>query len=145
MLTWHNIQIIVRKVSYIFDEWWSARSVISIRIILFLNDKSNVVLVLSCNADMAQHFNHCKKSVLYIWRMMMGALIHQHSYNTVLNDKPNVVLVLTCNVDLTQHSNHCKKSFLYNFRMMNGELSYQHSYHCYYKTWMLIVDWWLSR
>ena len=40
---------------------------------------------------------------------MMGALIHQHSYNTVLNDKRNVVLVLSCNADLTHHSNHCKK------------------------------------
>jgi len=141
MLTWHSIRNIVRKVFYIFYEWWWARSAINIGIILFLNDKSNVVLVLSCNADLAQHLNHCKKNVLYIWRMMMGALIHQHSYNTVLNDKLNVVLVLTCNVDLAQHSNHCKKSFLYNFRMMNGELSYQHSYHCSYKN--LNDDCWL--
>ena len=68
---------------------------------------------------------------------MIGALIHQHSYNTVINDKRNVALVLICNVDLLQHSfkivndksngvlvlccngdlayhsKHCKKSFLY--------------------------------
>ena len=30
------------------------------------NDKRNVVLVLSCNADLAQHLIHCKKSLLYI-------------------------------------------------------------------------------
>ena len=44
---------------------------------------------------------------------MIGALIHQHSFNTVLNDNSNVVLVLNCNVDLAQHSKHGKKSFLY--------------------------------
>jgi len=31
---------------------------------------------------------------------MIGALIHQHSYNTVLNEKRYVVLVLICNADL---------------------------------------------
>ena len=39
---------------------------------------------------------------------MIGALSHQHSYNTVLNDKRNVALVLICNVDLAQHSKQCK-------------------------------------
>jgi len=39
--------------------------------------------------------------VLYISRMMIGVLSHQHLYNTVYNDKPYVVLVLICNVDLT--------------------------------------------
>jgi len=81
MLTWYNIQIIVRKVTYIFDEWWSARSAINIRIILFLNDKSNVVLVLTSNVDLAQHSNHCKKSFLYNLRMMNGELSYQHSYH----------------------------------------------------------------
>jgi len=128
MLTCYNIRIIVRKVSYIFGECWSARWAINIRIILFLIDKSNVVLVLSCNADLAQHLNHCKKSVLYIWRMIMGALSHQHSYNTVFKEKSNVVLVLICNAELAHHSNNCKKSFLYIWRMMIGALSNQHSH-----------------
>jgi len=128
MLTWHNIRVIVRTVLYIFDEWWSARSAIIIRIKLISNDKSNVVLVFSCNAYLAQHSKHCKRSFLYLWRMMIGALSHQHSYNTVLNDKLNVVLVLICNIDLTQHSNHCKKRFLYIWRMMIGELGNHHSY-----------------
>ena len=66
-----------------------------------LNDKSNDVLVLSCNADLAKHLVHCKKSFLYISRMMIDALSNQHSYNTVYNDKRNVVLVFICNVDLT--------------------------------------------
>ena len=68
---------------------------------IVLNDKSNGVLVLSCNADLAKHLIHCKKSFLYISRMMIGVLSHQHSYNTVYNDKSYVVLVLICNVDLT--------------------------------------------
>jgi len=128
MLTCYNIWIIVRKVSYIFDEWWSARSAINIRIILFLNDKSNVALVLIWNADLLQHSKHCEKSFLYIWRMMIGALSHQHSYNTVLNDTRNVVLVLSCNADMLQHSNQCKKSFVYIWRMMIDGLSNQHSH-----------------
>ena len=67
-----------------------------------LNDKSNDVLVLSCNADLANHLIHCKKSFLYISRMKIGVLSHQHSYiSTVYNDKLYVVLVLICNVDLT--------------------------------------------
>ena len=66
-----------------------------------LNDKSNDVLVLSCNDDMAQYLIHCKKSFLYISRMMIGVLSHQHSYNTAYNDKSYVVLVFICNVDLT--------------------------------------------
>ena len=78
-----------------------------------LNDKSNDVLVLSCNADLAKHLIHCKKSFLYISRMMIGKLSHQHSYNTVYNDKSYVVLVLICNADLAQHLNHCKTSLLY--------------------------------
>jgi len=53
-----------------------------------LNDKSNNVLVLSCNADLAKHLIHCKKRFLYISRMMIGVLSHQHLYNTVYNDKP---------------------------------------------------------
>jgi len=133
MLTWYNIRIIVRKVSYIFDDCWSARSAINISIILFLNDKSNVVLVLSCSADLAQHLIHCKKSILYIRRMMIGALSNQHSYNTDLNDKSNVVLVLICIVDLVQHSNNCKKSFLYIWRMMIDALSHHHSYNILFK------------
>jgi len=128
MLTWHSIRISVRKVSYIFAEWWSARSAINIRIILFLNDKSNVVLVLICNADLANHSNHCKKSFLYIWLMMIDALSHQHSHNTVLNDQRNVVPVLSCNADLVQHWSHCKQSILYIRLMMIGALSNQHSY-----------------
>jgi len=128
MLTWYNIRIIVRNVSYIFDEWWSARSAINIRIKLFLNDKSNVVLVLIWNADLLQHSKHCEKSFLYIWRMMIDALSHQHSYNTVLNDTRNVVLVLSCNADLLQHLNQCKKSFLYIWQMMIDALSYQLSH-----------------
>jgi len=118
----------VRKVSYIFDEWWSAHSAITIRIILFLNDKSNVVLVFSCKPDLLQHSNHCKKSFLYNWLMMIGALSQQHSYNTVLNDKSNVVLVLSCNFWPLQHSKQCKKSFLYIWRIMIDALSNQHSY-----------------
>ena len=145
MLTWHNIRIIVRKVSYMFDEWWWARSAIIIRIILFLYDKSNVVLVLSCNADLAQHSNHCKKSFLYIWRMMLGALIHQHSYNTVLNDKPNVVLVLTCNVDLAQHSNHCRKMLYIMHEWWTVSSAFNFHFIVLIITWMLIVDWWLLR
>jgi len=128
MLTWHSIRNIVRKVSYIFAEWWWARTAINIRIILFLNDKCNVVLVLICNVDMVQHSNHCKKCLLYVCRMMMGALIHQHSYNTVINDKSNDVLVLSCNADLAKHLIHCKKSFFYISRMTIGVLSHQHSY-----------------
>jgi len=153
MLTRHNIWNIVRKVSYIFAEWWLARSTINIRIILFLNDNLNVLLVLICIVYLVQHSKHCKKSFLYIRRMMIGALIHQHSYNTVINDKRNVALVLICNVDLLQHSfkivndksngvlvlccngdlayhsKHCKKSFLYIWRMMIGALSHNHSYY----------------
>jgi len=128
MLTWHNIQIIVRKISSIFDEWWSARSAINIRIILISNDKSNVVLVLSCNADLAQHSKPCKKSFLFIWRMIFGALSNQHSHKTVLNDKSNDVLVLSCNADLAQHSKHCKNGFLHIWRMMIGALTNQHSH-----------------
>jgi len=128
MLTWYNIRIIVRKVSYIFDEWWSTRSAINIRIRLFLNDKSNVVLVLSCNSDLAQHLNYCKKIHPYIWRILIGALSNQHSQTTVLNDKRNGVLVLFCNVDLAHHKNHFKKSFLYIWRIMIGALSHQHSF-----------------
>ena len=118
MLTCCNIRNIVRKVSYIFNERWSARTSINIRIILFLNDERNVVLVLICNVDLAQHTYRCKKSFLYIWRMMISALNNQHSYNTVLNYKRNVVLVLICNVDLVQHSNHCKNSFLHIWRII---------------------------
>jgi len=81
MLTWHTIWIIVRKVSYIFDEWWSARSSINMRIKLFLNAKPNAVLVLTCNVDLAQHSNHCKKSFLYNSRMMNGELSYQLSYH----------------------------------------------------------------
>ena len=33
---------------------------------IVFNDTSNVVLVLSCNDDLAQHLIHCKKSFLYI-------------------------------------------------------------------------------
>ena len=47
------------------------------------NDERNVVLMLRCNADVAQHSKHCKKSFLYIRRMMIVALSNQHSYNTV--------------------------------------------------------------
>ena len=65
-----------------------------------LNDKRNVVPVLICNADLLQHSNHCKRSLLYSCRMMIGALSHQHSYNTFFSDKRNVVLVLICNADL---------------------------------------------
>jgi len=180
MLTWHIIEIIVRKVSYIFDEWWSARSAINIHIILFkrqikccasvdlqcwpgrsfetflekflyiwrmmigalshqhsyntvLNDKSNVVLVLRCNADLAQHLNNCKKGFIYIWRMMMCALSNQHSHDTGQNDKRNVMLVLCCNIDLVQHSNLCKKSFLYIWQMMIGALRNHHSYNIVFK------------
>ena len=78
-----------------------------------LNDKLNDVLVLSCNADVAKYLIHCKKSFLYISRMMIGVLSHQHTYNTVYNDKSYVVLVLICNADLAQHLNHCEKSLLY--------------------------------
>jgi len=52
-----------------------------------LNDKRNVELVLIRNAGLAMHSNQNKKSVPYGWRMMMGALSHQHSYNIVLNKK----------------------------------------------------------
>jgi len=74
-----------------------------------LNDKSNDVLVLSCNADLAKHLIHCKKSFLYISRMLIGVLSHQHTYNTVYNDKSYVVLVLSCKDDLARYLNHCKK------------------------------------
>jgi len=50
-----------------------------------LNDKPNVVLVLTCNVDLAQRSNHCKKSVLYNSRIMNDELSYQHSYHCSYN------------------------------------------------------------
>ena len=72
---------------------------------------------------------------------MMGTLIHQHSYNTVLNDKSNDVLVLSCKADVAKHLIHYKKSFLYISRMMIGVLRHQHSYNTVYddKSYVVLV------
>jgi len=69
MLTWHNIRTIVRKSFLYFLTNDDRRAQPSTLIFLYntvLNDDLNVVLVLSCNVDLAQQWKHCKKSFLYI-------------------------------------------------------------------------------